>query len=431
MRKGGNTLINKLFEGKLTSKQKQVVKPDEHTELDPRSNFIYDKYQHRKWFDLKAAKDISNFQVQNGKRVSNGAFDDFFALRTKDAASNDWHGDAEADTPAPLLRKQNAHAEPSKSMLSSFTGKTSPREPALPGIPSGRAKSLRRGQPDPRVDILNKTLQRMDSKRELLQTIRGFEKDDADQNLSPHKIKQSSRRLKDSNVVSESSTSGNSTSRPRTRRGARGDDGTRGGDANRSKSASSHNSDTQDSRSSRSRKSSKPEVKRSTARNTPQDARSVGKNASRSPVPGTGNKQSHASSVPKSPGTLARTRGVARAQSMGYNKEGEQRRRSRSTKRCVRRAHSSELGAIFADGDASTVGFDGNASQVSTRSARRTTRVRRDSDDTDEEVSKSSNHRSRREDSSRPRPVKKDARAAPNSRSRSRPRKPINSSTSQ
>ena len=446
MRKGGNTLINKLFEGTLSAKQKVVVKPNEHTELDPRSNFIYDKYQHRKWFDLKAAKDKSIFQIQNGKRVSNGAFDDFLALRTKDAASDGWHGGNEVDNSAPLLRKQNAPVEPSRSLLA----KKSSFESELQEVQSAvRPKSLRRGQPDPRVDILKSTLQRMDSKREILQVIRGFEKEDADQNISPRKIKQSSRRMKDSNVSSDRRRGGeSSTDRPRTRRGASGDNESRGGEAHRSKSASSNSSGAQDSRpgawrhasdqpSSSSRKStSKPDVNRSSAKNTVLDARSEGNTAARNPGPGTSNKQSHVSAGPKSPGSLSRSRGVSRALSMGNNRDGEQgsnRRRSKSTKRYVRRAHSSEIGAIFADGDASTVGFDGNASQVSTRSARRTTRVRRDSDDTeDEEISRSSTiRRSRREETSRPRSVKKDPRSAPNSRSRSRPRKAISSSTNQ
>jgi hypothetical protein len=51
MRAGGNKLVNAIFEANLTDNS---MKPDKHTELEERSEFIYKKYQHRQWYDPAA-----------------------------------------------------------------------------------------------------------------------------------------------------------------------------------------------------------------------------------------------------------------------------------------------------------------------------------------------------------------------------------------
>eukprot|EP00980_Cylindrotheca_fusiformis_P027915 scaffold22568_cov125-Cylindrotheca_fusiformis.AAC.12 len=51
MRIGGNKLVNAIFEANLNDRS---VKPDKHTELEERSEFIYKKYQHREWYDPAA-----------------------------------------------------------------------------------------------------------------------------------------------------------------------------------------------------------------------------------------------------------------------------------------------------------------------------------------------------------------------------------------
>lgn len=100
MKNGGNVLINKLFEAHLTDSQRAAVRPDKHTELDPRSHFIYDKYQHRKWYDDKLARRKSTFTPpapigrapsKDDPLRSSDAFNDFFASRTKDAFDDSWH----------------------------------------------------------------------------------------------------------------------------------------------------------------------------------------------------------------------------------------------------------------------------------------------------------------------------------------------------
>ena len=54
MRDGGNALINVLFQAKLNDEIKANARPDCHTDLEQRSKFIYDKYQHRKWYSVTA-----------------------------------------------------------------------------------------------------------------------------------------------------------------------------------------------------------------------------------------------------------------------------------------------------------------------------------------------------------------------------------------
>ncbi len=217
MRNGGNELVNKLFEAMLTKMQSEVVKPDKHTELDPRSHFIYDKYQHRKWYDAKLAKEKSTFDrpVANGsqdKRVSAGEFDDFFALRTKGAAADTWH-DSNDDTfedfnprgdskPSSKQSVKNFHdmnnsistpsafesdafdvASPGKFSTSARGGLSFTRTPKA-ATSEGRAK-------------LMSTLQRMDSKREILNSIRGLNIDQENQILQPGQVATSNRRKKD------------------------------------------------------------------------------------------------------------------------------------------------------------------------------------------------------------------------------------------
>lgn len=58
MKMGGNKLINEVFEMDLTEAQKSVLRPTPHTDLDARSKYIYDKYQHRKWYDGEGYKKL-------------------------------------------------------------------------------------------------------------------------------------------------------------------------------------------------------------------------------------------------------------------------------------------------------------------------------------------------------------------------------------
>ncbi|KAL3945082.1 MAG: hypothetical protein SGBAC_000811 [Bacillariaceae sp.] len=49
MKRGGNNIVNAMFEANLKDK---TNKPDKNTDLEPRSDFIYQKYQHRSWYDV-------------------------------------------------------------------------------------------------------------------------------------------------------------------------------------------------------------------------------------------------------------------------------------------------------------------------------------------------------------------------------------------
>lgn len=216
MKNGGNVLINKLFEANLTKKQSECVKPDKHTELDLRSNFIYDKYQHRKWYDANLAKDKSIFEkaLANGtqeKRVSTGEFDDFFALRTKGAASDTWHDSnddlfddfnprGDSKTLSKKTLKNSRDNSNSTGALSAFDNDVF--NPQSPGLFAGSAKggstvarTPKSAGSDGRASLVG-TLQRMDSQREILNTIRGFNIDQDNQILQPRQVVQSNRRKK-------------------------------------------------------------------------------------------------------------------------------------------------------------------------------------------------------------------------------------------
>lgn len=89
MKEGGNSLINGLFEAKLSDKQKSSVRPDNHTDLELRSRFIYDKYQHRKWYSEEAYQKLKlrekadmALQKQKSRPAKCPIEEDFFAART-------------------------------------------------------------------------------------------------------------------------------------------------------------------------------------------------------------------------------------------------------------------------------------------------------------------------------------------------------------
>jgi hypothetical protein len=95
MRQGGNRLVNALFEATLTDKQRRVVRPDNHTDLATRTDYIFDKYQHRTWFSkesydtfrptdrIDAALSSLRSHKENTKLE-----EDFFSQRAKSAAPN-------------------------------------------------------------------------------------------------------------------------------------------------------------------------------------------------------------------------------------------------------------------------------------------------------------------------------------------------------
>jgi hypothetical protein len=87
MRDGGNALINDLFQANLNGEIKANVRPDCHTDLEQRSKFIYDKYQHRKWYSntsynkLQARKKADIAISKLNQNSISEMEEDFFALR--------------------------------------------------------------------------------------------------------------------------------------------------------------------------------------------------------------------------------------------------------------------------------------------------------------------------------------------------------------
>jgi len=466
MRRGGNDLINKIFEGKLTTKQKAVVRPNPRTELEQRSEFIYEKYQHRKWFDLKAAQDKSNFQKsKNQPAVSCGEFDDFFALRTKGAASDDWHEDGEGGDPSSKSRgnKNSVTAVsryPRSNLWNSATALSydSPTKHQVVGTQSFRQPP---SQPLGKTDLLSRTLQRMDSKREMLQTIRGFEKEEGEEILSPRMIKQSSRRLRDSNKSSDRSTGGSTIKSHdpprRMHSSASGDRESAGGGGgpHRSRSVTSNELRTNGARRGRSGVSPTPPEPSSQKPSSKRGMTTTGRSKTKSPGPFHGRKHgSRNSPVPdeytgeyndvlQDSSGDAKRRGVVRTKSMGqYNDRNHRnRRRSASAKRSVRRTHSTKVNDMLKDQNFRTEydddDDDNNTSSPTAvddchTSSRSGARRRGEgtsgqhpkeqgSSRDDKEISRSSN-RSRKEESSPPRSSKNDSHGASNLTSSSRRR---------
>ena len=276
MRNGGNILINKLFEAKLVDQQRAVVRPDKHTELDPRSSFIYDKYQHRKWYDDKLARRKSTFvppapigvpavDTSNGKRSSGGEFDAFLALRTKDAFHDSWHDSKDTgddivfdpkddflkpktttqidranmldslqrmnsqrvlnsiqglgDNPRPSTKKSRESLKDMNHSISAHAGFMTEDDDDLFGSKSpimahsarGGLSFTRTPKPDGRENLTN-TLQRMDSKRQMLNTIRTFGEDEI---ILPRKVASLNRRKKNRSPRENEDDEGLSTSRRR------------------------------------------------------------------------------------------------------------------------------------------------------------------------------------------------------------------------
>jgi hypothetical protein len=84
MRAGGNKLLNAIFEANMIDKS---MKPDKHTELEERSEFIYKKYQHRQWYDPAACEiDLNKGQAKEDPVVDWGSFS--FPTEALDAFNN-------------------------------------------------------------------------------------------------------------------------------------------------------------------------------------------------------------------------------------------------------------------------------------------------------------------------------------------------------
>eukprot|EP00934_Nitzschia_sp_Nitz4_P007033 Nitzschia sp. Nitz4//scaffold76_size158648//117363//119200//NITZ4_002562-RA/size158648-processed-gene-0.248-mRNA-1//1//CDS//3329557893//7023//frame0 len=441
MKKGGNNLINRLFEGNLTQNQKKAVKPDKHTELDARSNFIYDKYQHRNWYDTVKAGQESTFQPPPSKvsRSSGVEFDDFFASRAHSA--NDWHdsNDGSKDLsfdPRDIVTKSpgkgkgfgsrhsssgslhstdfspTPHMDHSISAKSLFqaeaTDKVKPIALAMSTRDVAFTRTPRNGL-DGRANLMS-TLQRMDSKREMLDTIRAFDLVKDDELLSPKKVAQTNRRKKIRERQSESLHSESKTREREYRSALRGSTGPSEERSLKKKQSSSAN-DSGD-------EIEKPRGGRRVRRSKSDDTENFDEHTTLNDRP---------RREPK--------RGIGRAKSMDEDltkMASKQRSRSRSVKRTIRRNASTSESSQDGSGKGPRLpprrprggGGDDDKTVSSKRSTAGESVVSRRSRDDDSKVS-----RGRHRDMSKPRtpsPTASEATGRSSSRRRqaSIPRKP-------
>jgi hypothetical protein len=98
MQRGGNKLVNSIFEailssnptssnsGSSRSSSSSIIKPDKYTELEERSEFISKKYQHRKWYENATTK-IMDAPIEEDFFASQNAKDETWWNFTND--SND------------------------------------------------------------------------------------------------------------------------------------------------------------------------------------------------------------------------------------------------------------------------------------------------------------------------------------------------------
>ncbi|CAJ1940074.1 unnamed protein product [Cylindrotheca closterium] len=99
MQRGGNKAVNAFFEATLKDK---TNKPDKNTDLEPRSEFIYQKYQHRRWYDAsrnsnESPANVAGFDPFSNQENAFGDEDLFANIGSQEFASvgnlNDTFGD--------------------------------------------------------------------------------------------------------------------------------------------------------------------------------------------------------------------------------------------------------------------------------------------------------------------------------------------------
>ena len=158
MKEGGNNVVNSLFEAKLSATEQNMAKPNCQTDLDTRSHYIYDKYQHRKWYSAKKfvkKKRALGFVPPSpiGETVAVEAEEDFFALRANQN-TDDFFDSTEAR--GNNQEPEEIHFDPNQAMRPSFE--------------------------------LMSTLTRMESKRQVLNVIKVIDIDRDNPNPSPKRI---------------------------------------------------------------------------------------------------------------------------------------------------------------------------------------------------------------------------------------------------
>jgi hypothetical protein len=225
MQRGGNKLINAIFEANLPAASKGDIKPDNTTEMEKRAAFIFDKYQHRNWYNIAAYKVMAPQVNPNRNTTRHSSFPlepeldlfseanmnankmDLFSTASMSAHEDGMHGPTSVETfekePDSDWWKMNASKKSREAAQPSSMGNSSHDDsmkeihfdpnayagsmpavtsksfvPPVPGYSSTSARVTTRRNPTrtpafpgaapPALANLTRTMQRMESKAKLL-----------------------------------------------------------------------------------------------------------------------------------------------------------------------------------------------------------------------------------------------------------------------
>lgn len=189
MRQGGNKLVNGLFEANLTEKQRGVVRPNNRTDLKSRSSYIFDKYQHRKFFSKDSYEafrprdkiDAALSSLRSQKKNSEME-DDFFSARAKGSTNGGERFAAKSSDENEWWKTGGAASN--GTPVSKRSGMLSPGDSATPN--SGKRLNL-----GDRRNLMS-TLQRMESKS--LDEVNHLDTDDG--KIKPSQLKSKTKTAK-------------------------------------------------------------------------------------------------------------------------------------------------------------------------------------------------------------------------------------------
>ena len=201
MKQGGNKLINSIYEANLTDGEKENFRPTNQTAMEARAAFIFDKYQHRKYYDISTFYQGSSEPAKKEKSAykpppafgqsSENEVDSFLGSRQSQRESGGFLEDfiKERDTD---WWKMNAKPRGEMGNTGSDSTKEIQFEPSKSSQRRSSAQSPL-AQSRQSKDLLQ-TLQRMESKSRLLDDIKHMEIDLDNPLPSPKKASRSSKR---------------------------------------------------------------------------------------------------------------------------------------------------------------------------------------------------------------------------------------------
>ena len=322
MKQGGNKLINSIYEANLTAGEKETLRPTNQTPMEARAAFIFDKYQHRKYYDSSSLvkgsssptkrekkavykpppafgqsddKDVDDFLgSRHNQREGSGFLEDF----VKDRDTEWWKMNAKQRGEL-LNNASESTMEIQFDPLKSGQRRFSDNGPKSPRFGRGDSELAQRRQ----SKGLLQTLQRMESKSRLLDDIKHMNIDPDNPLPSPKRASRSSKRRereRQAKKISSLDTAEKSKSSEERKRGV-----------NRSRSFDSPNAEDR-RKTVREGGEQKPET--SSGRQSTKDRRR--------PVPGRSRSYNDDSEEPKRTGSRAaaeerRQRALGRSSSWG------------------------------------------------------------------------------------------------------------------